>query len=84
MTSYSTDKEVSLAVFESALMHLQKANKRLTIIVVIALLLMGCMFGTFIYFFTNFEVSTETVTIDSHQGTANYIGNDGDITNGSD
>lgn len=35
MTSYSTENEkILLATFESALMRLQKANKRLTIITV--------------------------------------------------
>lgn len=85
MNSYSTENEkILLATFESALMHLQKANKRLTIITVTALVLMGLMFGCFIYLFTGFEFTTESVTIDSHEGTANYIGNDGDITNGED
>lgn len=83
MNSCSTDSVPQVA-FESVLMHFQKVNKRLTIITITALVLMGLMFGAFIYLFTGFEVSTEAVTIDSHQGTANYIGNDGDITNGSD
>jgi hypothetical protein len=28
--------------------------------------------------------TTETVTVDAGSGTANYIGNDGEITNGED
>lgn len=44
MNSYSTETDkVLLATFESALMHLQKANKRLTIITIVALILMGLM-----------------------------------------
>ena len=89
MSSYSTDNntvkhDVSLATLESALSHAQEINHRMAIVTIIALLVMGLMFASLLYFLTGFEVSTEAVTIDSHQGTANYVGNDGDIINGAD
>lgn len=73
-----------LAAFESAMMHLQKANKRLTIITIISLILTGAMFCTFMYFLTSYEITAEQITVDSTDGPANYIGNDnnGDINNG--
>ena len=78
------EQDIILASFESALMHLQKMNKRLTIVTIIALLLTGLMFGTFMYFLTSYEISTETISVDSKDGPANYVGNDnnGDINNG--
>ena len=69
---------------ESALMHLQKANERLVKLNLVAWLIVGIMVGLFAYVVFGFDISSESVTIDSHQGTANYIGNDGDITNGED
>lgn len=78
------DKNISLVTLESAMMHLQETNKRLARITVCALILMALMFGFFVYLFTSFEVTTEDITIDSAHSTANYIGNDGDIVNGSD
>ena len=75
--------DISLVTLESAMMHLQETNKRLARITIVALILMGLMFGFFVYVLTNFEVTTEDVVVDSSNGNANYIGNDGDIVNGS-
>jgi len=76
------EKSVSILTMESAMMHLQEANRRLARITMIALTLMFVMFGCFMYFLTNYEISTEEVTVDSKSGPANYIGNDGEINNG--
>ena len=76
-------KDVSFVTLESAMMHLQETNKRLARITVLALLLMSFMFGFFVYFLCSFEISTEDVVVDSNNGNANYIGNDGDIVNES-
>lgn len=69
---------------ESAMMHLQKANERLVKLNIIAWLIVGIIVGLCAYVLFGFNISTESVAIDSHQGTANYIGNDGDIVNGGD
>lgn len=88
MTSYSTENEleknVSIAALESALAHLQEANRRMAAVAITALLVLGLVLGALLYFATNFEFTAESVSIDSHQGTANYIGNNGDINNGGD
>ena len=77
---------VSLAALDSALTHLQEANKRLARLLAVALIAIIFLFGTVLYFLMNYEVVTQDVKIDSEDGTANYnyIGNDGDIDNGSD
>ena len=38
--------------------------------------------GIFIWYLNQYEVVNETVTVDSTDGVANYIGRDGDISNG--
>ena len=76
--------QVSLAAMESAMAHLQEANRRLARLLALSWIIIACIAAGIFYFFTNFAIDTESVTIDSHQGTANYIGNDGDIVNGND
>lgn len=76
---------VSLAALDSALTHLQEANKRLSRLLAFALFVIALLFGAVMYFLMNYEIVTTDVAIDSHEGPAsyNYIGNDGDIDNGS-
>jgi hypothetical protein len=76
---------VSIAALDSALTHLQEANRRLARLLAMALILIACLLGGLLYFLTNYEVVMSDVSIDSHEGPANYnyIGNDGDIDNGS-
>ena len=78
------NNNISLIMLESAMMHLQQANKRLARITICAIILMCFMFGFFVYLFTAFEITTEDIAIDAGNGNANYIGNDGEIVNGSD
>ena len=87
MNSYSKDSDgvernVSVAALESALAPLKEANKRLAFILALETIILGLVIGGLFYFFTNFDLNAEAVMIDSHDGTANYIGNDGDIVNG--
>lgn len=78
--------KVSVAALDSALTHLQEANKRLARLLALSLIITaGVIIGT-LYVLMNYELITTDVTIDSENGAAsyNYIGNDGDITNASD
>lgn len=77
--------KVSIAVLDSALTHLQEANKRLARLLALALIIVAGLLGGVLYFITNYEIVMSDVSIDSHEGPAsyNYIGNDGDIDNGS-
>lgn len=78
-------KSVTIAALESALSHMQEANKRLAMITALSLILLAGVICGALYFLMNYEVVTTDVTLDSHEGPAsyNYIGNDGDIDNGS-
>lgn len=77
---------VSIAALDSALTHLQEANKRLARLFTLSLVVNILLFGAVLYFLMNYEIISQDVKIDSKDGTANYnyIGNDGDIDNGSD
>lgn len=76
---------VSIAALDSALTHMQEANKRLGRLFMASLAVIAIMFCTLMYFLMNYEIVATDVTLDSHEGNANYnyIGNDGDIDNGS-
>lgn len=78
--------KVSIAVLDSALTHLQEANRRLARLLALAMIIVAGLLGGLFYFITTYEVVMSDVSIDSHEGPANYnyIGNDGDIDNGAD
>lgn len=69
---------------ESDSMHYQRIISNLIKLNIVAWLIVGIFVGLLAYVIFGFDISTESVAIDSHQGTANYIGNDGDIINGKD
>lgn len=66
----------------------ERTIKKLMIALVVAIALIFASNAIWLYALMQYDyVSTDsssTVDIDSKDGTANYIGNDGDITNGSD
>ena len=74
---------VSIAVLDSALTHLQEANKRLARLLAMALILLAVVVGGVLYFLMNYEIVSSGVNLDAYDGPANYIGNNGDIDNGS-
>ena len=78
-------ESVSLAALESALTHMQEANKRLSRLLAFALIIIAVIFAGILYFAMNYEIIATTVDISSQDGPANYnyIGNDGDIDNGT-
>lgn len=78
--------KVSIAVLDSALTHLQEANKRLARLLALSLIILAAVLCGVLYFLMNYEIVTSSVNLDSHEGPAsyNYIGNDGDIENGAD
>lgn len=71
--------KVSIAVLDSALKHLQEANKRLARLLAMTLILLAVVLGGVLYFLTNYEIVSSSVNLDAYDGPANYIGNDGDV-----
>lgn len=75
--------QVSLAAMESALAHLQEANKRLARLLALSLIITAALLGGVLYFITNYEIVSSDIKLEAYDGPANYIGNDGDINNGT-
>lgn len=76
-------RDVPYIVFESEMVRLERIIKKLFVLIVVLIVL---LFGTNIYWIwyeSQFEeVVTTEVTQDNADGINNYVGNDGDITNG--
>lgn len=79
-------KDVPYIVFESAMAREERHCKRLTIALVIAVIAMLLSNLAWLWVWNSYEYvgdTTSKVLVDSGEGgNANYIGNDGDITNG--
>lgn len=75
-------------VHEGDMARSERMIKKLIIALLISVVLIFTSNAVWLYAWLQYDyVSTDsssTVDIDSKDGTANYIGNDGDITNGSD
>ena len=70
---------------ESSVARFERMNKRLSIILAIVIALFFLSNCAWLYAWMQYDyTSNATVTVDGKDGVANYIGNDGEITNGSD
>ena len=71
---------------EGTVTHLVSIIKGLIIALCVVVFLMVVSNLAWLYVYNQYDYSgnEETVTVDSDSGNANYIGNDGDITNGTD
>lgn len=75
-------KDVPYLVHEGAMVRLERMNRRLWISTIILVALLFISNGLWIYFQSQFESVSTTITQDNLDGINNYIGNDGDINNG--
>lgn len=76
---------IPYVVHESEVTRLERHNRRWFYVVIVLLVMFFCTNFAWLYIFYQYDYSaTETVTIDGQEGIANYIGNDGTITNGKD
>lgn len=84
---------ISYAAHEGAMTRMFGIIKRLIVAVIISVVLLVISNGLWLYAWMQYDYSSEeststtstsTVTIDGKDGVANYIGNNGDITNGKD
>lgn len=80
------DKSVSYAVYESVQIRHERTVKRFIIALIIAILVILLNNVAWIWAWCQYDyVGTETqseITVDGTSGVAQYIGNDGDATNG--
>lgn len=81
-------EQIPFVVFESVSARDERIIKRLILIVVVSLSLFFISNALWLYAWMQYDysssASTQTVTVDGKDGVANYIGNDGEITNGTD
>jgi biotin transporter BioY len=79
---------VPYIVYESAQSRSERTIKRLIIALILAVLLIFASNAIWLYCWMQYDYAdtgTEsTVDVDADNGVANYIGNDGDIVNGTD
>lgn len=75
-------EEESLAM--SLLKDYKKVNERQFIIILVILGMFACLLGYTIWLLNDIgvETTTQEVTQENSSGNNNFIGNDGDITNG--
>ena len=73
-------KEKSLAL--ELLQDYKRTNKRQFIIIIVILVMWFATIGYLVYTLNDIGTYDETITQENEDGNNNYIGNDGDITNG--
>lgn len=65
--------------------ELAKSNKRMFITLITVIALWFATIAGFVWYINQYDCVNETITVDTQSGgDANYIGNDGNIYNGSD
>lgn len=86
--------QIPFVAHEGSLTRMERIIKRLVVALVITIVLMFASNALWLYAWMQYDYSSdattttttteENVTVDGKDGIANYIGNDGDITNGTD
>ena len=88
MDSTTDEKIVSVPyfVYEGEQTRMERINKRLVAVLIIVLLALVFTNAMWLYSWTKYDYTSEdsVVTVDSRNGVANYVGNDGYIMYGSD
>ena len=84
-----TKETVPYIIHESILARMERNSKRLLMALIIAILLLFASNAMWLYAWTQYDYSsdsttTKTVDVNAKDGIANYIGNNGDISNGKD
>lgn len=68
---------------EGALARMERTTSRLFKVIVVLIIALFLSNALWLYAWTRYDYTSDaTVTVDGKDGIANYIGNDGDITNG--
>lgn len=75
---------VPYAVYEGAQARHERTIKRLVAIIIVLIVLLFASHMAWLYVWQSYDYVSEekTVSVDSDNGIANYIGNNGDIHNG--
>jgi hypothetical protein len=77
------NKDVPFNAFEGEMVRAEIRDKRKDRIIALLAIIVLISNMAWLWFFSQFDITDSTVTVDSTSaGNANYIGQDGDITNG--
>lgn len=76
-------EQIPYIVYESESARHERTVKRLVVALVIAVTLIFISNVAWLWFFNQFDVETQTVSQELDSGNANFIGNNGAITNGT-
>ncbi len=78
------NENVPFIVFEGQMARNERQIKRLVIALIVAIVLMFASNAIWLYAWCQYDYGvTESVDLNATEGNANYIGNDGEITNGT-
>ena len=77
------EKQVPYIVFEGTQARHERTVKRLTVALVVAIILMFLSNALWLHAWMQYDYYGEEIVVDSGDGTANYIGRDGRIDNGT-
>lgn len=77
------DRKIEYIAFESVCARFERINKRLWILCIILTIMLVASNLAWIKYVQEFEITETTITQDNADGYNNYIGNDGDIINGT-
>lgn len=79
------ENNVPYIVYESESARHERREKRLVLALIVAIVLIAVSNLAWLWFFNQFDFSSQTVMFDTEEGGDNsYIGNNGDIINGAD
>ncbi len=76
-------KDIPYIAYDEALARFERINRRSFIIIIVLTVLLFLTNGVWIYYESQWQGVTTTVTQDNADGYNSYIGNDGDINYGT-
>lgn len=74
--------EVPYIVYEGEQARHERTIKRLIIALVVAIALIFLSNAAWLLYISGFDVTDSSISVETQDGIANYIGQNGDITNG--
>ena len=84
IASITTAEPVPYIVYESAMARNERTFKRLVVALIVSISLIFLSNAIWLYAWMQYDYVSDTTTIEAENGIANYIGNDGDVYNGTD
>lgn len=76
------NKPVPYAAHSAMLARMERMNSRCFIVIIILIILLFATNGAWLYYESQWEYMSTSVTQENDSGFNNYIGNDGEIING--